>query len=1276
MALCLIGPEARSADPAASITLPTIRSCSQFYEVPLDQAQKGCPVRIEAVVLYGDVPWRMVFVQDPTGMLYVEIPPSGAWPDMELGDLLRVEGRTKVTNGERGWSDLRLRVVGKGTLPSAMTLGATDLLDPNRGATYARVRGIVRTFSPEDQLRLSLLVDGKPFTAWVRKYRQEDLDQLLYATVKLEGVCGHSYDDKGKVTGSVIYVANPQNLVQEKPGPANPFDLPVTPIRKLFNQPKPGTAAGTPVHTQGIVVSQVPGQSVTIEDGVDRIRLQSLSAQPLDINQRVDALGFPVEKVGERWMEDGFIRRVGKSPVLPVPNAPAPATNRNLATIEQIGKIHALSQEEAGLGIPVAITGVLTFYDRAWRGAFVQDDSGAVYVETQSPAPPMRVGQRVEVTGVTHRGGYLPMVVKPTFRVLGEGALPSPKTLNLERGREGDNDCSWVKLEGIVRWTRRAGARLEFDVANAEGAFPCILALLETPSLATNLIGAVVSLQGVARVVSTDAGGFNTYGVNVPDETKLKTLRRSEEVFATAREYSILEFVRTRASQLQSSPVKVRGVVTLNRPGSAVILQDSTGGLFVSTDETNSATVGAEVEAVGFRGRGDYRPILSRARIQVIRQVAPLEPKRLTAERLLQGTNHSELVELDARLLETVIPSKAPDLLLDSGSVLLTASLEASEASLRLPPLPAGTILRIRGVCFVNAGDQGQARSFRLLVRSPDDIQVLKRPPLLTARIALGIAGALGCGVLATLIWVTALRRRVSMQTAQIRERLEREAALEARYRLLVEQSPTAILITDTTGNIEYANRKFTELSGYTLEEVQGKRTLVMADDSSLSVPRSELWKRISGGEEWHGEQRNLRKDGSLYWIYNHICPIRNEKGEITRLLVNQEDITERRDLEMRLRQAQKMESVGQLAAGVAHDFNNLLTVIQGHATLLHTESGLPPDATESALEICTSAQRAADLTRQLLAFGRRQMIQPRPLDLNQVITNLVKMLQRLLGAHIDLNLACVPKLPTVMADQGMIEQVIVNLAVNARDAMPEGGTLTFRTRLVTLDAEQARKHPEAEPGTYVGLTVADTGTGMSPEVMAKIFDPFFTTKEVGKGTGLGLATVHGILQQHGGWIQVSSDLGRGSVFDVYLPAEGTASAGPESGAQPPPQRGRNCKVLLAEDEPGVRSMVMRVLCRQGYEVLPTKSGAEALRIWEEHQGNIDLLFTDMVMPDGVSGAELAARLLEKKPTLKVIYCSGYSADLVGMNLEVKEGVNFLQKPFTINGLLRIVETK
>jgi PAS domain S-box-containing protein len=482
-----------------------------------------------------------------------------------------------------------------------------------------------------------------------------------------------------------------------------------------------------------------------------------------------------------------------------------------------------------------------------------------------------------------------------------------------------------------------------------------------------------------------------------------------------------------------------------------------------------------------------------------------------------------------------------------------------------------------------------------------------------------------------------------------------------------------AIMITDRAGVIEWVNPAFTQLTGYTAEEALGKPPGDLVK-SGKHVPAffEELWETILARRTWRGEIINRRKDGSLYTERQTVTPILDASGAITHFVAIKNDITERLQLEAQYRQAQKMESVGHLASGIAHDFNNLLTVINGMSQLVLSEVSKGDAVYADVQEILHAGERAATLTRQLLAFSRQQILEPRVMNFNTVVARMESLLRRLLGEDIDLVVVPAPGLSNVKADPGQIEQVITNLAVNARDAMPQGGRLTIETQCVTIDKDVARQLGVTMPsGSYVLLAVSDSGGGMDEATRARIFEPFFTTKGPSRGTGLGLSTVYGIVKQSHGFIWAYSEVGQGTSFKIYLP-QVTEAAGRDRPRPTVVSRSGTETILLAEDNAGLRKLAMRVLEPAGYTVLGAATAEEALRLLERHEGSVHLLLSDVVMP-GMSGRQLAEHLAQTRPGLKVLYMSGYTSDTIVRHGVLEAQVPFLNKPFSAAALLQKV---
>ncbi len=539
-----------------------------------------------------------------------------------------------------------------------------------------------------------------------------------------------------------------------------------------------------------------------------------------------------------------------------------------------------------------------------------------------------------------------------------------------------------------------------------------------------------------------------------------------------------------------------------------------------------------------------------------------------------------------------------------------------------------------------------------------------------------GLAGALAlAGVLGAMAWLRA------QETASLRRDLESEharrlAAETERTRLArtLESMPQGVLVTDPRqpdNPIVYANHAVEALCGYRRDELVGKNARLLQGKDTDPGATAAMRAAVREGRGCAVEVVNYRKGGEPWWNAVAISPIRDESGAITEFVAVLRDVTEEKATRARLVKTQRTEAIGRMAGGIAHDFNNVLTAVAGNTELLIETLPESHPGRPLAHEVARAAGRAAMLTRQLLAFTRQQVLEPTLVNVNAVVASMHLMIRRLIGEEIEVALTLGPDLARIVADRSQIEQVVLNLAVNARDAMPHGGRLTIETADVVLDEAQARRLECAAPGPHVLLTVGDTGHGMDEETRAQIFEPFFTTRPLGEGTGLGLATVHGIVRQSGGGIAVETAPDRGTRFLVYLPAaQGEAHAGAEAPAPPRVSlRGRET-VLIVEDEPAVRALAERSLRRYGYTVLCAAGGEAAIEMAAAHPGPIDLLVTDIVMP-GMRGPAIAARLRAQRPDVKVLFVSGYAPGGPDDQPVLEAGSAFLAKPFGLESLVR-----
>ncbi|RME70575.1 MAG: response regulator [Verrucomicrobia bacterium] len=513
------------------------------------------------------------------------------------------------------------------------------------------------------------------------------------------------------------------------------------------------------------------------------------------------------------------------------------------------------------------------------------------------------------------------------------------------------------------------------------------------------------------------------------------------------------------------------------------------------------------------------------------------------------------------------------------------------------------------------------------------------------------------------------------------RARQRAETALrnsEERFREIAETIDDVFWVTDIRRTrFLYISPAFEKIWGRPLQDAHASTAVYLDAIHPDDLQKVRDAAAPDGDPAAYEVQYRIRRpDGAIRWILEKGYPTRDRSGAFSRVIGVARDITDFRELAEQLRHSQKLEALGHLAGGIAHDFNNILTALILQKKVARSAPNLPEEVRESLDEMRHAIDQATTLTRQLLLFSRRQTPQPRPLDLNESIRQLTRMLGRLIGEDIDLRLDLHPAPLPLRADPGMIDQVLVNLAVNARDAMPDGGTLHIKTDAIELSAPEAARTPGLSPGPYARLRIRDTGCGIEPELLEHIFDPFFTTKQPGEGTGLGLATVHSIVAQHHGHITVSSRPERGTTFTILLPLDKDPASGEPPATSAPEKTGMPSgseTVLLVEDDPKVRRLTERILRRYGYTVLSAENGRQALELWAAERDRIDLLLTDIVMPAGLSGTDLAQRIREDRPDLPVLFISGYDATHAGRNRQLDPGEHFLAKPFLPENLLQSV---
>lgn len=617
----------------------------------------------------------------------------------------------------------------------------------------------------------------------------------------------------------------------------------------------------------------------------------------------------------------------------------------------------------------------------------------------------------------------------------------------------------------------------------------------------------------------------------------------------------------------------------------------------------------------------------------------------------------SAAVDIAPRVLELIaftprVETEASIVLLDDAGKAMFGDAQPWAEPMRLAPSAESW----KGAPWLAEAVTVRGLGWRLIMR--DGLQEALR----SARYQGFSVGGLTSGGLLLLLWGV-LYARLS---AERRGRANQDLLAQA-----MTQASESIVITDAKSRIEYVNPAFCRLTGYAPEDVLGKTPRVLKSGRHDRRFYEEMWATLLRGETWQGRLVNRRKDGSLFEEDGTIAPVRDEAGTVTHFIAVKRDVSAEAALEHQLRQSQKLEAVGRLAGGVAHDFNNILTTIIGNADIALRDPASAPVA-DDLREILKAGRLAAELTRQLLVFSRKQRVEPRTLDAGAAVRSLEKLLRRTIDDKAPLVIEA-PAAPLwASVDPTQLDQVLINLVVNARDAMPAGGRIIVDARPVELVGALTHTHGRVPPGQYALLSVQDEGTGITPEVMEHLFEPFFTTKEKGRGTGLGLATVFGIVKEARGHIVVRTALGKGTEFSIYLPmaappAEADLARRPEGA--PPPASGT---ILLVEDQEEVRSVAERGLRAAGYTVLSCPGGAQALAVESGHRGVVDLLLTDVMMP-GMDGRELAELLRARRPGLRVLYMSGYSVERPGETRRARAGEDLLPKPFTLTALLERV---
>ncbi|MEM7478461.1 MAG: ATP-binding protein, partial [Planctomycetota bacterium] len=1050
-------------------------------------------------------------------------------------------------------------------------------------------------------------------------------------------------------------------------GPVDVFDAPrikLAEAAKEFHSRRDHRLVGL----SGKVESQPDDESIVLSDGDLQLTVNLKKKQKFTAGTSVDAVGI-IWKAEDQ--EEFSLDFATARPSLKVDQE---ATDRGseLPVLRTVQSVRSLTPEMAAKKYSVEIRGVVTYYDPVWRNLFINDETGGIYVNEKSRALPVHLGERVLLRGESDPGGFSSMVIASRVQRIGKGKLPDPRTVPAARILSGAEDSQWISLTATVASAERTQKNLVLNLRGIQRDYPFQAVLCSGVKYlkSKNWVGSEIRITGVCGTkANANRQAVGVY-FHIPGIEYVEFLNEANDDPFAVPKVAISDLLKFDSdAEERLNHVRISGVVTYADDSGQVAIQEGGRGILMRLRGPDSPQVGDQIDVIGY-------PILdSSQRLQAIdwrrRGEATLpNPLPITVAQITDNGLDGQFVSLEALLLRNNANSVSPGLSLQSNGTVFSADLSSKGADNRWANLHDGSSIRVEGVLDVVNDGWGDTQAFRLLCPSTANIELVRQAPWWNTTYAQILVAGLVFLVLASVLWVSTLRRAVNNQRTQINNELLVRTKLTERFNRLIENAgelifsirPDGQFVTANPATIRVLRSKIPDLVGCQITDFLTPQSV-----ETLNASVSQLSKEHSKAEFELTTTEDVILESAVY-----MQPDATGEPQIQCIA---RDVSERRRLENQMRHMQKMESIGQLVAGIAHDYNNLMTVVLCNSELLLNLEEFEQQPSTTLCEIKDAAERASSLTQQLLAFSRRQIMSMRVLRPVELLGGLLDMLQRLLGESIQLDCDFEEEVPCIRADRGMLEQVIVNLAVNARDAMPHGGRLSFKLQKHHVSPEVSDHNINLRTGDYVQITVTDTGCGIEPDVLSNVFEPFYTSKEIGKGTGLGLSTAFGIIRQHKGWIDVESKIDVGTTFTIMLPVSlfGDAEQIEKSEYQPDVElpKGKET-VLVVEDDPNVRQTITRLLGLHGYEIIQAGNGIEALETWHHMKNKIDIIITDMIMPSGMSGYTMAQEIRRIAPETPLIYCSGYSDEIAKLSaLDTTE--RLLHKPFENQALLHLV---
>lgn len=1244
---------------------PVLTSIREVRNLTPDEAGQNHRVRLRGVVA---ARWRqrnLLFLVHGTDAVSLYAP--GTNSAVVAGQLVEIEGLTVPDSGVHCIVKKLTALGPPGPVPPAEQVSVPDLAKGGHVFNWVKVEGIVQNARVaqgrpgRQRVFLTLRERGETFPMTVRRESGFNAESYRYAQLSATGLIIKT-ENASSWGNQILWVDSTNNFKFLKPAPRNPFSRAVRPLESLEVFRSNSRSPHQFMHFRGVVDEVADdGQQYWLKDGTGRIRFEPRGLNLLSEGDPAGLVGFVSWRDDEMFLASCTSQLLAPSIGGGFDPSDFDGLTNLIPMVTTLTDLRRLPSEKLTSGWPVRFRAVVSYVDWPKR-LFVRNFGGGSEVHAEDLPANLQVGDTVQIGGVVVAGPVAPVVrataVEEWLATTGAGGrLPAAARLTQAGYLSGRQQGQWITSEGVIRRVATGTNELQLVIARSGMRMSATVPLLGEPAPA-ELLDAKVVLNGVADSVSTADGRTRRLQILMPSLKELKV--ETAVSGAASKDVKIADILEPSAGPLTRRRL-VKGTV-IYRGSDRMFVADDTGSIEVVPQLVANAAPGDLVRVVGYPVINGPKPFLEDARVNGLGRGDFISPVQTHARRLLFGDFHGRVVTLSGRLMHKTLAGDDYVLTVEDGDQTFTAVLPKTDVSAAVAELTEGSLVRLTGVCEIRLNRQQKAEAFQLLLRSSGDVVLVDSAPWWSdANRTLTIISCLFVAVLGVLGWVSFLRRRV-MQT-------------QGRFATAFQASPVPVAIV-TLEEFRFINVNDSLLKQFEFrrQQVLGKtiEQLKLIPDAARRERFEEEARRGASLQDFEGEVQASSGRHVRVIVSAELIDLDGENC----LLILFQDVTERLHLMSQLRESQKMEAVGQLAAGVVHDFNNLLTIIRGNSELIGMMVDGNSEIAELNGEMDHAAVRASELTRQLLAFSRKQVMQKAVVDLNSLVIGSSKMLQRLLGERISVKKELAPATMPVVVDAGMIDQIIMNLAVNARDAMPDGGHLTLRTSDVVFDEQTLPAHPDAHPGEFAVLEIADTGEGIDADTRKRIFEPFFTTKEVGKGTGLGLSTVFGIVSQHKGWIDLQSELGKGTTFRFYLPAAAATDLRLSIEDKNTTFFQGHETVLVVEDEEAVSRMVERTLTASGYSVLTAANGVDAREVWRKNRDRIDLLVSDLVMPNGVSGLDIGREFLADRPELGVIFVSGYTADVIRDEGDVPEGCQFIPKPFTREDLMTAVRTR